>query len=423
MKTSRRKFITTASQLGAVGGLMSAGMLSFTDAVSTHNLSKRKSIGPNDTIRVGIIGTGGRGSSLIRNTQAIDGMEIVACCDILPFRLEAAMKLAAKGAKQYKDYRKLLEQPDLDAVIIATPLYLHFEMIKAAIEADKHIYCEKTMTFTIDEAKKLKPMLEKSDNVFQVGYQHRYNPVYQKAREIIQGDEFGPLSHVECYWNRNGDWRRPVPDPKFEKIINWRMYRDYSGGLMAELSSHQINIVNWMMGSAPHKVTGFGGINYWKDGRETYDNIHAIFEYPDGLKMNCSCLTTNAQMGFQMKFYGKNATVKITRETGYEAWLYVEPTYLKSYSSEKNKAAGVDAVTGATTEILKKGEPVSLFKSDPGREDAEPTRLAIASFGDCIRENKEPVVGYESAKDSAVCVALANMAMQTGEMVQWKDHV
>lgn len=423
MKTSRRKFLTTASQLGAVGGLMGSGLLSFTRAEPIENRSLRKKFGPNDTIRVGIIGTGGRGMSLIKNTQAVDGMEIVACCDILPFRLEAGLQYAAKGAKSYQDYRDLLAQSDLDAVIIATPLYLHYEMIQAALEANKHIYCEKTMTFTIEEAKQLKPMIENSDTVFQVGYQHRYNPVYQKVKEIIEGDEFGPLSHVECYWNRNGDWRRPVPDPKFEKIINWRMYRDYSGGLMAELSSHQINIVNWMRGASPHKVTGFGGINYWNDGRETFDNIHALFEYEDGLKLSCSCLTTNAQMGFQMKFYGKNASVQIIREAGYEAWLYVEPTYFQDFGNDKKQDAGVDAVTGATTELLKKGKPIALFQSDPGKEDAEPTRLAIASFGDCIRESKDPVVGYESAKDSAFCVALANKAMQSREMIHWKDYV
>lgn len=402
---------------------MSSGLLSFTGAAGTEIQGSRKKFGPNDTIRVGIIGTGGRGMSLIKNTQAIEGMEIAACCDILPFRLEAAMKIAAKGAKQYDDYRKLLAQPDLDAVIISTPLYLHFTMIRDALEANKHIYCEKTMTFTIEEAKKLKPLLDNSDRVFQVGYQHRYNPVYQKVKEIIEGDEFGPLSHIECYWNRNGDWRKPVPDPKFEKIINWRMYRDYSGGLMAELSSHQINIVNWMLGSTPSQVTGFGGIDYWKDGRETFDNIHAIFQYPKGLKLSCTCLTTNAQMGFQMKFYGKNATVQIIREAGYEAWLYVEPTYYQDFGNDKQKEAGVDAVTGATTELLKKGKPIALFQSDPGKEDAEPTRLAIASFGTCIRESKEPVVGYESAKDSAVCVALANKAMQSGEMIKWKDYI
>lgn len=423
MKTSRRKFLTTASQIGAVGGLLSGGLLSFTEAASINERSAKKKIGPNDTVRLGIIGTGGRGMGLMRNTAAIDGMEIVACCDILPFRLEAAMKLAATGAKSYTDYRRLLEQSDLDAVIISTPLYLHYEMIKAALDAGKHIYCEKTMTFTIEEAKKLQPLLEKSDTVFQVGYQHRYNPVYQKVKEIIDGDEFGPLTHVECYWNRNGNWRKPVPDPKFERIINWRMYREYSGGLMAELSSHQINIVNWMRGASPHKVTGFGGIDYWKDGRETFDNIHAIFEYPDGLRMNCTCLTTNAQMGFQMKFYGKNATVQITREAGYEAWLYVEPTYYQDFGQDNQKEAGVDAVTGATTELLKKGKPISLFKSDPGKEDSEPTQRAIAGFGECIRESKAPVVGYESARDSAICVALANRSMQAGETVHWKDHV
>ena len=87
------------------------------------------------------------------------------------------------------------------------------------------------------------------------------------------------------------------------------MCREYSDGLMAELSSHQINIVNWMLGSTPMRVTGFGGIDFWKDGREPYDNVHAIFEYPGGPKLSCTSLTTNAQTGFQMKFYGKNAIV------------------------------------------------------------------------------------------------------------------
>lgn len=422
MKTSRRKFLATATKLGVAGGLLTGGMHAFTRSQNAPFFPPVKKFGPNDTVSVGIIGTGGRGMSLIKNIGAIDGLEITACCDILPFRLEAAMKHAAPGAKAYTDYRQLLDDSSLDAIIIATPLYLHYGMIKDSLAAGKHIYCEKTLTFTIDEANKLKPLLEASDRVFQVGYQHRYNPVYNKVNEIIRGDEFGPLSHIECYWNRNGDWRKPVPDPKLEKIINWRMYRDYSGGLMAELSSHQINIVNWMLDASPVKVAGFGGIDYWKDGRETFDNIHTVFEYPNGIKMNCTCLTTNAQMGFQMKFYGKNASIQIIREKEYEAWLYVEPTYYQEMSKE-TKPEGVDAVTGATTELLKKGKPIALFQSDPGREDAEPTRAALASFGDCIRESKAPVVGYESARKSAICVALANKAMQTEKVIHWKDYV
>ena len=419
MRTSRRKFLSNAGALG-LAGTIPGGFYNLHDWRLPTQRRKSRKIGPSDTIRVGVIGTGGRGTNLMQNIQEVEGMEVVACCDILPFRLEKALTLAAKEAKGYDDYRRLLEHPSLDAVIISTPLYLHFEMAKDCLAAGKHIYCEKTMTFTIEEAKRLGPLVAESDSIFQVGYQHRYNTLYQKVKDIIRGEEFGPLSHVECYWNRNGDWRRPVPDPKFERIINWRMYREYSGGMMAELSSHQMNIVNWMVGASPNKVIGSGGIDYWKDGRETYDNIHAIFSYPDGLKVSCTCLTTNSQMGFQMKFYGKNATIQIIREDSYLARLWVEPRYLASMQIEDNK--DVDSVTGATA-MLKKGKAIPLFDAATGKEDTEPTIFAVADFGRCIREDRKPIVGYESGKESSYCVALANKAMQSGEPVYWKDYV
>ena len=187
---------------------------------------------------------------------------------------------------------------------------------------------------------------------------------------------------------------------------------------MAELSSHQMNIVNWIVEASPTKVVGVGGIDYWKDGRETFDNIHAIFSYPNGLKTSCTCLTTNAQMGFQMKFYGKNGTIQILRENNYLARLYIEPTYqMDAYAK-----IGVDGITGATAR-LKKGEPIPIYNEAPGEEDAEPTGLALANFGQCIRDNKQPLVGYESGKESTYCVALANKAMQSGEVVYWKDFL
>ncbi len=420
MKRSRRKFLMDATKIGVASGLMGNGILAFAEGELSRPLPHKK-FGPNDSIRVGVIGTGGRGSGLIRNIKGIEGMDVVACCDILPFRLEKALEQAATGAKGYSNYKKLLEDNSLDAIILATPLYLHFEIAKDCLDAGKHLYCEKTMTFTIEETKKLEALVENASTHFQVGYQHRYNPLYQMVKDITEGEEFGTLSHIECYWNRNGDWRRPVPDPKLERIINWRMYREYSGGLMAELSSHQINIANWIIGSTPTRVTGFGGIDFWKDGRETYDNIHAIFDYPDGPKLSCTCLTTNAQMGFQMKLYGKNASISIVREEGYSAQLYVEPTYY--YDLKKEKLGGIDGVTGATSKLMKMGKPISIHEADVGREDAEPTALCLASFGECIRENKTPLVGYESGKGSALCVALANKAMQSGEVVHWKDHV
>ncbi|NND31202.1 MAG: Gfo/Idh/MocA family oxidoreductase, partial [Saprospiraceae bacterium] len=386
MNKSRRDFIETAAKVSLAGSMLST--VGFSPAIQQFGKSR---ISASDQIRIGVIGTGGRGTGLIRLLHDIEGMSVVACCDILPFRLDDALAHAAPEAKGYADYRKILDDASIDAVIISTPLYLHYQMAKDAVEAGKHIYCEKTMTFTIDEAQKLGKLLDGSPNLFQVGYQHRYNPLYAKVKELINGEDFGHLGHIECYWNRNGDWRRPVPDPKFERIINWRMYREYSGGMMAELSSHQMNIINWMVGRSPSQVMGTGGIDYWKDGRETFDNIHAMFSYENGLKVNCTCLTTNAQMGFQMRFYGKNATIQIAQEEQeYVARLYIEPRYLADVRS----AAGVDAVSGAS-EKWSKGEPIQLFKDALGKEDAEPTGHALRSFGECIRENRKPAVGYE----------------------------
>lgn len=414
MQKSRRIFIDKASKIGMMASI--APSMAFFNQRSPRD---KYLFGANEMIRIGVIGTGGRGTGLIKLIKEIPGMSVVACCDILPFRLEQGIQYAAQGARGYSEYRKILDDPSIDAVIISTPLYLHYQMAKDAISAGKHVYCEKTMTFTIEEAHKLRPIVGNASTHFQVGYQHRYNDLYTKVKEIIEGDDFGTLSHIECYWNRNGDWRRPVPDPKFERLINWRMYREYSGGMMAELSSHQMNIVNWMVGQSPTQVMGVGGIDYWKDGRETFDNIHALFTYQNGLKVNCTCLTTNAQMGFQMKFYGKNATIQIAQEgSNYLARLFIEPRYLADMRSDTK----VDAVSGAS-EKWSRGEPIQLFNDALGKEDAEPTGLALKSFGNCIREDKTPLVGFESGLDSVYCVALANKAMQTGENIFWKDYL
>ena len=414
MHHSRRKFLSNTSKWTMAAGLGVTGVGQLLGEESGRSKALFA-----DKVRVGLIGTGGRGQGLVKVISNLEGVDVVACCDVQKDRLEAGLKYAAEGAKGYSDYKAILDDQSIDAVVIATPLHLHFQMVRDAIDAGKHVYCEKTLTLTIEDALALEPIIKGSSKVFQVGYQHRYNPLYQKVKEIIRGDEFGPLSHVECYWNRNGDWRRPVSDPKLERLINWRMYREYSGGLMAELSSHQMNIVQWITESHPVKVQGFGGIDYWKDGRETFDNIHAHFLFDDGLKVDCTCLTTNAQMGFQMKFYGKNATIQILRTEGYQARLWVEPTYMMAMS---NESADVDAVSGATAQ-LKQGDPIMIYDAQPGHEDAEPTILAMAHFATCILENKTPVVSYESGRDSAISVALANKAMQTGETINWSDWV
>ncbi len=399
---SRRKFISSA-------GVLAGGI-----AVAAPAMGKFV-VGANDKVNIGIIGTGSRGNWLNKILQKVPDAEVVACADILPSHLEKGLEIASK-AKGYKDYKKLLDDKNVDAVIIATPLSLHTSMAKDALDANKHIYLEKTMTHDISGALDLSRLVKNSDLTFQVGYQHRYNPLYHKLKRIISDGNLGTVTHTSATWNRNGDWRRPVSDPSMEKLINWRMYLEYSGGLMAELSSHQIDIVNYILGKLPKRITGFGGIDYWKDGRETYDNVYTIFEYEDGVKGEYNSLTTNAHEGFAIKFYGTEATLVIRSEQGHKAYIYIEPKKLREMEPE------VDAVSSATMQSWAKGEPIEITVENQPDGDEGPTSSALAHFTECIRGKEKVIADVDYGTTGAISVHLANNAMRNGTIETWKPE-
>ena len=161
-----------------------------------------------------------------------------------------------------------------------------------------------------------KAMDEHPKQVLQVGLQRRSSVLYQVAMEMIRKGALGKVMTVRAQWDRNSNWRRPVPDPKYERLLNWRMYKEYSGGMMAELASHQIDVANWAIGAEPRSVIATGGIDYWKDGRETCDNVHAVYEYPGGQKMIWSGVMSNAHFDFSEQIMGDQGTLIITLGKG-----------------------------------------------------------------------------------------------------------
>ncbi|MCR6722535.1 MAG: Gfo/Idh/MocA family oxidoreductase [Chitinophagaceae bacterium] len=212
-----------------------------------------------DVIRVGIIGAGSRGTGMAVLMNKIQGLQVVACCDVLPQNLDNCIKTAAPTAKAYTDYRKLLEDKSIDAVLIATPLFLHAPMAGAALEAGKHVYLEKAMAFSVDEVLQLTRTIRANPSlVFQLGYQYRYYGLYKKIKEIIQKNWLGKITHIESQYNRNSDWRNPVKDPTQERIINWRMYKEYCGGPLSELCSHQIDMINYLLDGHPFISCWYG---------------------------------------------------------------------------------------------------------------------------------------------------------------------
>lgn len=369
-------------------------------------------IAKNDILQIGVIGTGDRGGGLIRTMQQFPQLKVVAASDILPFRLEKAIADAGVGTKPYPDYRELLDDPEVDAVVIATPLSMHYDMAKAALDAGKHIYQEKTMTYQIREALHLVKLVdEHKDQIFQVGHQYRYLPLYFKVAEMIRGGSIGDVTNVYVQWNRNADWRRPVPDPQYERLINWRMYREYSGGLTAELHSHQIDFINWIFNSHPEKVTGFGGIDYWKDGRETFDNVNSLLRYPNGMKVNCISLTANAHNGYLMEFRGSKGTIRLNIDKG---WFYFERPNSKVMGT-------VDGVSGATLKLMEENQGMELFGNN-AKEGWEGTHYALQEFYECVRDNHRPVSNVHTGARTAISVRMAIDAMRKEEMQIWQPE-
>lgn len=395
---ARRKFISAGAI--AVSGIAALGLSSFTQLATDKK-----------NIRIGLIGSGSRGCGLASLIKELPGTELICCCDVIPEHLQQGLSLASKGAKGYSDYRKLLDDKSVDAVIIATPLFLHYQMAVDAIDAGKHVYLEKSLTYDIQQTLDLVKKVRKSKFIFQVGYQYRYYGLYHKVKEVINQNWLGKITHFECQYNRNSNWRNPVTNEKLERTINWRMYREFCGGPLSELCAHEIDMVNYLLDSHPVKVTGIGGIDYWKDGRDTYDNVRTIYEYPHGVKASFTSILSNAYNGYGIRILGDKATVEIQRD---KAFIYAEST--------ENVRGTVDGVSGATILTTTQGKPVEIIFKKTGEEEIEPTTIALQDFFDCIREGKKPVSNVMNAGESSIAIHMGNMAMDTETLQTWKPE-
>ena len=355
----------------------------------------------NETLNIGIIGTGDRGKGLTPNINRINNFNIIACRDVLPFRLQEGLAKVDGKAKGYSDYRKLLDNNDVDAILVATPFNTHSQIAIDALDAGKHVYCEKTMAKGYDGIQNLIKKVEHSKTIFQTGHQYHSSKLYTHVVDLIKNGKIGKVIAFECQWNRHGDWRRPVPQPELERALNWRMYREYSGGLLAELCSHQIDFANWVLDETPSQVMGAGGVDYWKDGRETYDNIHLIYNYPSGVKATFTCLTSNAKDGYKIKVMGDKGTIILDYA---KAWFFPE-------GGGKKELGDLDGVSGATVKWDKDlGIPIHM-------EHLEPSEQALIDFRENIISNKEPISNITTGANAAICVQMGLDAMYNNEIV------
>ncbi len=399
---SRRSFIKKTTVL--TGGLL------------LHNsMMKAFALDADHRINLGVIGCGDRGKGIMQILKELPTkFNIVAICDVLDFRLKETEKVLPAGSvqsvKQYKEHHQLLNDKNVEAVIIAVPLSLHFNLAKDALEAGKQVYLEKTMTYNIPQAASLINIAGNyPKQVLQIGHQYRYTPLYYKVKEMIEKGYLGKVTQIDCRWDRNWDWRRPVPDPSLERKINWRMYKEFSGGLPAELLSHQIDFINWAFNTHPTTIVGTGGIDFYKDGRETYDNVQAVLRYgKEGMIGNFGATCANAREGYIFKLKGNKGTVSLLVNEGV---FYPEAQTRKELQT-------VDGVTGATKITWNKDGGMPIL-TEPTKDG---TYYAMVDFHKSIVQKQSPASNVMTGARTAVCVHMANEAIYTNTVQQWKPE-
>jgi predicted dehydrogenase len=443
---SRRDAVKTA----AAGAAVAAGVISGAPWI-------QKVKAANDQIQLGIIGTGGRGYYHVTHLNKLDGARLVAACDIYQPNLDKAVNGSKDKPKGYKDYREVLTNKNVDAVIVATPLYMHFPVTRDALLAGKHVFCEKSLVHTPEEVHALRKMVnERPKQVLQVGLQRRYSRFYQTAKQMVEKGLIGDVTNVYAQWHRNlinvpsATWTMKKNDPRGEDA-NWRLLRKYSGGLVAELGSHQMDIADWMFGSHFEFVSGVGGIDYFKDGRDVFDSVQLIFRYPKGQRLMASYISTNQHCalfaGQRAQFgeciMGTQGTIHITVGTDDEPALgmwYREPA--KKVPDPGTAKAAIASASLASTGKGSRPLPILLSKDEiteqdsfmsrelkyakrwlyakgvmVPEEDRNPVDQQFIEFFECCRTLAKPKADLEIGLNDSSAVILSNMAMDENRRV------
>ncbi|MEI6915815.1 MAG: Gfo/Idh/MocA family oxidoreductase [Armatimonadota bacterium] len=419
---SRRDFLRGSAAAIATAGLATSAVAAKAPAKPAAKPAPKPianpAVKPPSLMRAAIIGTGSQGTLLLNQALKAPGVKFVATCDIYPPHLEKSLILA-DGAEGYEDYRKLLERKDIDAVIIATPLHMHAPIAIDALNAGKNVFCEKMMAITIEDAKQMGRTARDTKKLLQVGHQRRVNDTYTRGFQAIHADNaLGKITQVRAQWHRNGSWRRAIPDPKFEQLLNWRMYKEYSHGLMSELGSHQMDVVNWFLKGTPISVVAMGGIDYWKDGRTTYDNISVIYEYPDGVKATYTAITTNEYDQYTEEFMGDQGTIILSPEKGLLFREAKAEKLIWAPMSEKETSKGKEAIV-LDAQATRSDRTRATGKTLAAKEMKNDYYVELEQFFDSVRTGSKPACGPEEALQACVVSIMANKAVETGEKLKF----
>lgn len=411
---NRRKFIERTA-------LSSAG-IGIVSMISARSL--KSEVAPSDTLNVALVGCNSMGFGILEHHLSNPGVNCVAICDIddsvLTRRSSELTKKFNQNPKIYKDFRKLLEQKDIDVVIVGTPDHWHCLITVYALQAGKHVYVEKPMANSIEECNIMVRAADHYKKIVQVGQQQRSGYIFQKAMEFIKSGKIGKLRKINIWANFNYGvgqkiipdepvpqgidfdmWLGPAPKRAFNRSRfhgNWRMFWDYGGGLMSDWGVHLIDMGIWAndITKPPEKVLVYGANTYHeKRARETFDSMTVVFPESDcaiNWDMTAGVQKGPYEMPYGIAFIGDDATILADRSK-----MIVYPEW---------------------DESLKKGR-VEDYKYTEGKESHD---LHVKNFINCLKTGNKPACPPETGRIAALHVHIPNIAARTGESILiWDD--
>lgn len=422
-------------------GLSRRSFLQAGAAAALSAASWNRVQGANERVGVGIIGFGLIGRIHTRNFKAQPDVQIVGLAETYRPRLEAGAALIGGNVIQYHDFRRLLENKDIDAVVVATPDHWHALMTMMACAAGKDVYVEKPLTLFVCEGRWMVEVAQRHKRVVQVGTQQRSGPHYLRARELIRAGHLGQLVSVQCNFFRNVSpgfgnppdqdppadldwdlWLGPAPQRPYNPnraIYHFRWFWDYSGGQMTNLGQHSLDTVHHFTDiKGPTAVTSCGGRFFLKDNCEVPDLQDTIIEYP-GFHTVCQfreCAAGGGSTGMGgVVFQGTKGTMDIGRE-GFE----IIPDREENPVNIVARIIGGQPV-GGPQPVAESGGPryrTQAVKDTSGDWKAQYV-LHTRNFLDCIKSRRQPNTDLESGHRVATVCHLANISLRTGRKIRW----
>ncbi len=421
-RISRRNFTQTSATL----------------AVSAA-VSRRRILGANDRIRLGFIALGNRGDQVLDAFLVHKDQEVTAICDIYQPYLDFAAKKIKTNPKQFKDYRKLLDLKDVDAVVIETPDHWHALQAIHAMQAGKDVYVEKPLSLCVAEGRRMVQVSEETRRVTQVGIQRRSSPLVREAMELVRGGAIGKVMaarsfHIENEWPKGlgnppdeappagldwDAWLGPAPERPYNKnrtFYRFRWFFDYSGGQLTNFGVHYMDMIQWGLGQdAPTSVTVMGGKLAMEDNREIPDTLEALWMYPGGTLVSFTQINANAApAGIKdglVEFRGTKGTLYLTYR-GYE--IVPDELCVNEFPAKTpvDRAHEGTWKIGAKPAIEKK--VVDLPAGTP-----DETVFHARNFLDCIKSRQPTHCPMETGHRSSSGPLIGNIAYKLKAYLEW----